>query len=165
MADARLLSFDEMEIRARGRVRINHRIFLVVCPPGIESAVKSKKNTGVQSVRKARRRKNDVIGALAFVSGERIGDRLERDQGLNAGTADDRAGAVGGVVAGEAKIPSQPGDVRSGNEIQFVRTQRFIGVRQTVNAVVLKIQVPGGGVKGVARRIAQTGGKMRQVRR
>src|SRR6059058_4320814 len=134
MADARLLSLDEMEILTRRRVRIHHRMLLVVGPAGIEPAVKPKKNAPVQSVRKTRWGKDNVIGALAFVSVEGIGQRLERDQRLNA-AADDPAGAILGVVARETKISGRSAKVGSGNEIQFVRAQRFIGVHQTVNAV------------------------------
>ena len=165
MAHARLLSCDEMEIRARRRVRIYHRIFFVVGPSKIKSAVKSEKNSRVQPVRKARRRKNNVIGALALVAGEWIGQRLKRDQRLNAGAAHDPAGAIFGVVGREPEVLGQPAEVGSGDEIQFVGAQRLIGVHQTVDAVVLEIQIAGGGVKSVARGIAQAGGEVRQVRR
>src|SRR6266480_843633 len=111
MADARLLSFDEMEIRARGRVRINHRVFLVVGPAGIEPAVKREKNARVQSVRKTGWGKDNVIGALAFVSVDGIRERLERDQRLNAGAADDPAGAILGVVVREPKISGRSAKV------------------------------------------------------
>ena len=139
MTDARLLSFDKVKIRARGWVRIDDRIFLVVRASGVEPAVESEKDPRVHALRKARWREDDVVGALAFVSGEGIRDGLERDQGLNAGAADDRAGAVGGVVRGETKILRHPAEVASGDEIQFVRAQGFVGVNQTVNSVILKV--------------------------
>src|SRR5437879_215271 len=136
MADARLLSFDEMEILTRRRVCINHRIFLVVGPASIEPAVKSEKNARVQSVRKTRWRKDHVIGAFAFMPGEWVGQGLEGDQRLNAGAADDPPGAILGVVVRETKILRQSTDVGSGNEIQFIRTQRFLGGHQAANAVI-----------------------------
>ena len=46
-ANARLLSFDEMKIGARGRIRIDDRVFLVVSPAGIEAAVESEENSRV----------------------------------------------------------------------------------------------------------------------
>src|SRR5205823_9115266 len=121
MANARLLSLDEMEIRARRRVCIDHRVFLVVGPAGIEAPMKSEKNTRVQTVPKAWRRKNDVIGALAFVGGEWIWDRLERDQRLDAGASHPAPGTILGVVGRETKILRQHTDVGSGNEIQLIR--------------------------------------------
>src|SRR5205814_8333684 len=92
-----------------------------------------------------------------------IGQRLEREQRLNACVADDPVGAILGVAVRETKISGRAANVGSGNEIQFVRAQRFIGIHQTVNAVILKIQVAGGGVEGVTGRIAQAVGEVRQV--
>ena len=127
--------------------------------------MESEKDPRVHALRKARWREDDVVGALAFVSGEGIRDGLERDQGLNAGAADSCAGAIGGVVGGETKILRQPAEVGSGDEIQLVRAQWFVGVNQTVNPVILKVQVAGGGVEGEARGIAQAAGEPSQVRR
>src|ERR1043166_7245609 len=75
----------------------------------------------VQTVRKARGCKNDIIGALAFAPGEWIRDRLECDPRLDAGAADRPSGTIFGVVGRETKILRQQTDVGPGNEIQLVR--------------------------------------------
>src|SRR5262249_33928629 len=52
----------------------------------------------------------------------------------------------------------------SSDEIQFVGADRFIRIYKTINAVILKIEVAGGGVEGEASRIAQAGGNLGKIR-
>src|ERR1017187_768794 len=144
-----------MEIIGGGRVCIDDRVFCVVGSTEIERAVKPEKKAGVDSVRKTGGRKKEVIDTSAFVPGQGIGDRLEREQRLNSSATNDRTGAVRSVVGWKTKEFGHHGDIGAGDEIQFVSAKGEVGIRQAVDAVVLQIRVAGGRVKSGARRVAQ----------
>src|SRR5262249_1064130 len=122
------------------------------------------KDAGVQAIGKSRRSKDDVIGSFTFKAGEGIRERLECNERLDASPADDSASAIFGVVGWETKILDQPTEIGWSDEIQFVGADRFIRIYKTINAVILKIEVAGGGVEGEASRIAQAGGNLGKIR-
>src|SRR5262249_28149306 len=142
-------------------VGINHWILLIISPTEIESTMKPKKQSCVESGREARRSKDDVIGALALVTRHGIGEWLESDERLNPRAADDFAGPVFGVVGRESEELSPSAKVSSGDKIQFIGASGLVDVDQTVDAIIPKIKITGCRVKRIACWIAQSRGNLR----
>src|SRR2546423_1811451 len=78
---------------------------------------------------------SDVVGAFAFHTSHRIGQRLKRDERRDARAADKFARAIFDVILREAKKFGRSADVRSGNQVQFVRAQRLVRVNEAIDAV------------------------------
>src|SRR5262249_19754831 len=79
--------------------------------------------------------------------------------------ADYFAGAILGVVGGITKELDSSAKIGFGDEIQLIRAQGLVGIRQPINPIILEIKVTGGGMECEARRIAQARGDLGKIRR
>src|SRR5436190_396720 len=164
MANAGFIISDKMEIVGGGQVHIHQRVLLVGKATLAKFSVEANENAVVKARRKSGRRKGNIIGAFALGAGQRVRQRLKGDEWLDALAPDQGASPVGNVIGRKAEIRDDAvADLRGGNQIKFVRTERFIGINQTVNAIVSEIQIARDRVEGKARRITEASGNAAQI--
>src|SRR5579859_4550680 len=164
MPNTRFVIANKLEVVGGAKVRKDDRILLIGKPPQSPLAVEPDENSVIKRRWKARRRKGDVVSALAFGTGEWIGQWLKGKQGLDATAADRATGAILGVIRRISKVRDRAGSqLGCGYKVELVGAERFVGIGQAINPVILKIKIAARRVKDKTGRIAQALGQPGQM--
>src|SRR5438874_921691 len=107
-----------MEIIGGSQIHVGQRVFLIVQAAHVKFSVEANEDAVVQPVREARRSEGNIVGSFTLLAREWVRQGLKRHQRLNAGSADDFAGAVFRVVRGKTEELGGSTDFRRRNHIQ-----------------------------------------------
>src|SRR5690349_16431807 len=166
MADVWLIIGDKLRIVRGSQVRKDDRVLLVGDAGQSPLAMETQENAVIESRGKSGRREGDLIGTLTFGAGERVRQGLKREERLDTAPAHHLSCAVLSVVSGEPKVRDRAiSDLSGGDEINFVGAKRLVCVRESVNPVVVEIQITCDRVKNKTGGIAKALGQTRQIRR